>query len=285
MPAVICGRKKKWRAIIFIIVLFSASIVFLFVDSAMANPLYQESISPPSDVKPSVISFDPQINNTVYNQNTISLTVDVSIPETEAINKYGLYINNIRIQRDWNNSDVRVYSWGGSGPLITDFSGNLTIADIPEGSHTVTFIANMHGGYFVWETATSYNFRLASYSNLYFSVDTTSPSISLLSITNRTYKTPDVPLNFTVSEFVTEVSYSLDGQSNVTVAGNTTLKDLPVGEHNVTVYATDKAENTGESETIHFTIEEPFPTTMVIVPITSVAFIGVGLLVYFKKRR
>jgi len=37
------------------------------------------------------------------------------------------------------------------------------------------------------------------------------------------------------------------------------------------------------SETMYFTIIEPFPKTMAIAPIASVAIIGAVQLVYFKK--
>jgi hypothetical protein len=40
----------------------------------------------------------------------------------------------------------------------------------------------------------------------------------------------------------------------------------------------------GSSETIVFNIE-PFPTTIVIASVITVAVVGVGLLVYFKKRK
>ena len=69
---------------------------------------------------------------------------------------------------------------------------------------------------------------------------------------NKIYFSSDVPLTLTVNEPVSQVTYSLDGQRNVTTAGNTTLTNLPYGEHNVTVYTTDKAGNVGASGTIHF---------------------------------
>jgi TolA-binding protein len=75
------------------------------------------------------------------------------------------------------------------------------------------------------------------------------------------------------------------GHEKENIAGNTTLTNLPYGEHNVTVYATDKAGNTGTSETIYFSVEEPFPTTMVITLAASMAVLGAGLAVYFKKRK
>jgi hypothetical protein len=77
----------------------------------------------------------------------------------------------------------------------------------------------------------------------------------------------------------------LDGQEKENIAGNTTLTNLPYGEHNVTVYAIDMAGNIGTSETIYFSVEGPFPTTMVIALAGSVAVLGAGLAVYFKRRR
>jgi hypothetical protein len=281
---VICPRKKKSHLSLILMLSFSALMVSLFAELTMANPFRRESISPPSDVKQPIISFNPRIGKTIYTKNEISLTLNVSIPKTEAINKYTLSINSIRFQRDWNDSIGSVYGWDGSGPLITDFSGNLTLTDIPDGSHSVTFTENMHGSY--PEGVNVYYFDLASYSTIHFSVDTTSPSISVLPIKNVTCKTPDVSLNFTVNEVVAEFSYSLDGQNNVTVTGNTTLSGLPVGEHNVTVYAWDVAGNVGASETMPFTIFEPEPfvvAPVVAASIAVVASVSAGILVYFKK--
>jgi hypothetical protein len=82
------------------------------------------------------------------------------------------------------------------------------------------------------------------------------------------------------------MGYSLDGQETVTVTGNTTLAGLSWGLHNVTVYAKDLLENTGNSDTIWFSIAEPFPTTLVAVASgASIAIIGIGLLIYAKKRK
>ena len=82
----------------------------------------------------------------------------------------------------------------------------------------------------------------------------------------------------------------LDNESGVDVFGNATLSGLAYGVHNVTVYAVDTAGNIGTSETIIFTItEEPEPEPFPVIPVATasvatIAVIGVGLLVYFKKR-
>jgi hypothetical protein len=84
------------------------------------------------------------------------------------------------------------------------------------------------------------------------------------------------------------MGYSFDGQDNVTIAGNVTLSGLSNGLHNVTVYAKDTFGNEGASETITFNVEvpEPFPTALVVAAsVATVAVMGVGLLVYFKKRK
>jgi hypothetical protein len=123
----------------------------------------------------------------------------------------------------------------------------------------------------------------------YVPPDVTPPEIAVLSPENRTYHTVDVALNFTVNEPVSSMRYTLDGENLVEISGNTTLIGLPYGSHNLTVYATDAADNTGSSETVYFTIAEepePFPVTPVATAsVATIAVVSVGLLVYFKKRK
>jgi hypothetical protein len=71
----------------------------------------------------------------------------------------------------------------------------------------------------------------------------------------------------------------------VAIGGNVTLEGLANGVHNVTVYAKDAFGNTGASETVSFTVEVPFPATMIIAPVAFVAVVSVGFIVYFRKRK
>jgi hypothetical protein len=119
---------------------------------------------------------------------------------------------------------------------------------------------------------------------------TVSPIVSLVSPQNQTYNASSVSLVFAVSKPVSWIGYSLDGQDNVTVTGNSTLSELTNGFHNITVYARDEFENTGTSKTITFTINEetesiPFPTTLVLASGITVAVVVAGLLFYFKKAK
>jgi N-acetylneuraminic acid mutarotase len=118
--------------------------------------------------------------------------------------------------------------------------------------------------------------------------DGTAPEIAVLSPENMTYYATDIQLTFTVNEPVSWIQYNLDYKTVREIESNFTLSGLSLGSHNVTVYATDIAGNIGYSETVYFTIAEapePFPTTLVIASVASVAVVSVGLLVYLKKRK
>jgi hypothetical protein len=120
-----------------------------------------------------------------------------------------------------------------------------------------------------------------------FGYGTLPPMISIVSPENSNYTSSNVSLVFTLNKLAVWMGYSLDGKENVIITDNTTLTGLSNGLHNITVYAKDEFENIGESETIHFSVEapEPFPTTLVIASIASVAVVGAVLAVYFKKYR
>jgi phosphotransferase system glucose/maltose/N-acetylglucosamine-specific IIC component len=87
-----------------------------------------------------------------------------------------------------------------------------------------------------------------------------------------------------VTESGLQVTYSLDGQENVTVTGNTTLTHLTEGEHNVVVYALDDAGNVGTLKTIFFTVKL-FPTTLLIIAAAAIAATGGASLAYIAKTR
>jgi hypothetical protein len=120
-------------------------------------------------------------------------------------------------------------------------------------------------------------------------------SLHLVSPENVTYPfSANVTLNFTINKQASWLRYSLDGQDNVTIAGNTTVSGLPSGLHNVTVYAEDPYGYRVASETVCFTIAEPEPTPeptleafpvmpVAVASLASIAVLGIGLFLYFKK--
>jgi N-acetylneuraminic acid mutarotase len=120
-----------------------------------------------------------------------------------------------------------------------------------------------------------------------FGYGTVPPAVAVISPENKMYDANNVSLILTVNKPALWMGFSLDGQETVTITSNTTIVGLANGLHNVTVYSNDTFGNAGTSKTIPFTIAqpEPFPTALVAIGVVSAAVIGIGLLVYFKKRK
>lgn len=113
--------------------------------------------------------------------------------------------------------------------------------------------------------------------------DAQPPAVIVSSPQNKTYETTDIALAFTVNEPVSKISYTLDGQTEVTISGNTTLSGLSTGAHNLAVSAQDSAGLVGSSATIQFTVAARFPTDLVIAGIAVAAAVGIGFLAYVKR--
>jgi hypothetical protein len=258
------------------------------VNLGKANPwMGTDWVSPADDTKPPTLTIVSPQKNMIYNSNNVILSFNAGVGEPRTAS----YIRLMQVyyKTDWEQNETYVYNNEGINipyepNAITEFSYNMNLTGVQEGKHYITVHAVEWGAYI--DGLFVHMFRINGSSSVNFAIDV-SPSVSVLSLVNKTYDLSDVPLHFTVNQPVSQIAYSLDGKENITISGNTTLTGLANGDHNVTVYATDEAGNTGASETIYFNVEapEPFPTTLVIAPIASVSIIGVGLLVYFKKRK
>jgi hypothetical protein len=90
-------------------------------------------------------------------------------------------------------------------------------------------------------------------------LDVTPPNIIVSSPLNRTYLTSSVPLTFFVDEPTSWIAYCLDGETNITIVGNTTLAGLLEGTHSVIIYANDTRGNMGSSDIVYFTVFKPLP--------------------------
>lgn len=243
---------------------------------------------------PVVTIFNPQ-NNTLYASKKLLLNFSVTTKES---NNIPLSVDGLYYIASWQNrTDIDMSSFYDENNYSYPSTFSINITDVPEGSCWLQVYAVAHAvayetghetaGTGLVKTYTTYYaaYEALSSSTSEFTIDTTRPNITLLTGENKIYGTVDVPLNLTVSEPTSQITYSLDGQQNETVAGNTTLTSLSYGEHNVTVYATDLAGNVGASETFYFSIES-FP--LILVPtaaVASVAAVGAGLIVYFKKHK
>jgi len=107
---------------------------------------------------------------------------------------------------------------------------------------------------------------------------------------NKVYYSNEVELGFIApSRYIypcinfTSFSYNLDGQAEVPISGNTTITGLSWGSHSLVVYGLDTDGNTRSSWTVHFDVS--FPTTWIVTAIAIPAAFGIGVIVYFKKRK
>jgi hypothetical protein len=270
--------------------LLSAVAGIQFVSLGKANPFIRDYVAPDSYTKPPKISIYSPKNSTLCS-NSIELSINVSLPESQTASM--TFLHTVYYETDWLENRTYLYnSMGLSDEIRSDnpperqcflFSGIFTV---PEGKHSLVIHAE-GGGWYPPEGIRQNGFFIDGAQTVFFTSDATPPIVSVLLLENKTYYISNMTLNFTSNELVSQASYSLDGQENVTIAGNTTLTNLPVGKHNVTVYATDNAGNTGTSETLFFTVKETEPYTVVplAVSVTTVAVVVAGLLVYFKKRK
>ncbi len=218
---------------------------------------------------------------------------------------YPDYLSEYNPSYSCNVSSIQYY-------LDGDFAGNLT--EISQASKFINLSATLDGladGKHSLEIKTTTNGRywhqvggfrpgevpgyddlsapiLDSSSLVNFTIDVSSPSVSVLSPVNKTYDISDVPLNFTVKEPTSQIAYSLDGKETIAIFGNTTLTGLANGDHNLTIYSKDDYGNIGVSETIFFSVKVPEPfQTVPVATASAVAVVAVsaGLLVYFKKHK
>jgi hypothetical protein len=113
--------------------------------------------------------------------------------------------------------------------------------------------------------------------------DTEPPTVIVRSPEGKAYETSDIPLIIAVNEPVLRIAYSLDGQPEVSILGNTTLHGLAVGEHSLTVSAQDLAGLVGYSATFHFTVASRFPIELVAAGIVIAGIVVVSFLAYVKK--
>jgi hypothetical protein len=257
-----------------------------FANLGEADPLFEmEWKTPP------IISIHSPANNNTFSANNVLLNFTVTKPTDWLIhgNEYSSGAQQILRSVSYQLDEKYYDPIPANSTLESPFDYSVNLTNLRDGVHSLKVYAYASGWVKVyayasgWVPLWEYEVPINSSSDVvYFTVIT----ISLLSPENKTYGTSNIPLNFTISEPVSQITYSLDGHGNVTVSGNITLRRLPNGEHNITVYAKDEAGNTGASETIYFRVEVPFPTATV-VPIATIAVlvIAVGLLFYFKKRK
>jgi parallel beta-helix repeat protein len=179
------------------------------------------------------------VRNSTYTGIYLSESADNMIYHNNFIN------NTIQaeVTTNYNNTWDNGYPSGGN--YWSDYTGT----DLYSGPDQ-----NVPGSDFRGDTPYIINTNNTDYYPLTIPYETQPPTITILSPEDTTYSVDtDIQLTFTIDEPVEWIGYSLNDQTPVTIAGNTTLPTLPVGSHHVAVYANDTFNNMGMS-TVYFTV-------------------------------
>jgi N-acetylneuraminic acid mutarotase len=159
-------------------------------------------------------------------------------------------------QSDYSDA-VHVYDvdrdrWG-SGAAMPTSRGYLAMAVVDD---VLYAIGGFNGG--TW-LATNEAFMPFGYG-------TVPPELHVLFPENTTYINNNVSLVLSVNKPTTWIGYSLDGQTNVTITGDTVLTNVPEGQHSMIVYVNDTFGNVVSSGAIYFSVDTRPPGITVFSP-------------------
>jgi VCBS repeat-containing protein len=111
-------------------------------------------------------------------------------------------------------------------------------------------------------------------------IDDVAPEITPLSPENKTYNTTEIPLTFNINESGSWTRYKLHNSTVAELDGNTTITQLSLNKHSLTVYATDTASNTGATKTVYFSAAgaETSPIVIIVAALgAALAAVGIGI--------
>jgi hypothetical protein len=301
-------RREAFTLLLIFVLLFSGTTGTQLVKLAKANwlPLAPKIPSP----LPSTLSILSPENMTYHSENvtldfgvTMSFQDDVEIQDWDS-NLQDWVNRKLQLPRDWVEISNVSYTLDGLENSFTipnrkaSLSWSVVLQNLSEGAHTLMVNASGRYGASVWlmfvspdkppllelsRRGVAYSGEVWNHSEITFTVDASTLNISILSPENATYSMPNISVNFTANEPLSWIGYSLDGQTNVTISGNTTLPELAQGSHNLAIYAKDTAGNI-TSEIIYFGTKY-FPAVLVVASLTIMAVVGLGLFVYFMKHK
>ncbi len=244
--------------------------------------------------------------NQIYDPHNDSWSIGASMPKNVIDAAIGAVAGANALRRIYllgghgleffsSSSAVQVYdpvndNWTYGKPMPT---GRFDLISAVVDDKLYTF-----GGYSSWAGPADYSHERNDYCEVYtpfgygspdpiYVLEHSPPNVTLESSLNGTAtNNSSVPLVFCVDKAVDWVGYCLDGQGNVTVAGNFTLTGLSSGTHSIQIFANDTYGNMGASEPLTFSVEL-FSLAFVIIGVLAVAVVGVvaGVVVFFKRRR
>jgi len=207
------------------------------------------------------LSYDKAISNTygIYLKNSSNSTITGNNVEENA---YGVYLSESSNNTFYHNNfdqntkqalteGTSVNAWDKGYPSGGNYWSDHTGPDECKGIYQ-----NETGNDGIVDANMTISQNNIDYYPL--SAPWSSP-IHILMPGNTTYRElaceeGNINLTFTLDFTASWIGYSLDGQANVTITGNTTLTDLAYGPHHIIVYANDTSGNMYSSAKVYFTI-------------------------------
>jgi len=181
---------------------------------------------------PLIVEIKSPFNKT-YNTNFIQLNLTAQIP--------GPYTCEYSVD---NGPFINV-PLTRPNPIFGVKVDTSILLNLAEGSHTIVAKA----GYAV--------------ACVSFTINTVPPYLSIMMPENITHDQSDIPLEYMVAEYP-QVSYSLDGKANVSITGNTTLRGIIDGTHNIILYGTSPTGAIFASEPVFFGVDTGPPQITIL---------------------
>jgi N-acetylneuraminic acid mutarotase len=241
------------------------------IGTSLPSPRANLALVVVNDILYAIGGFDGQNSVNTNEQykpadyGTIPPKLQITSPENKTYSKVSLAFT-INRGTSWIG-----YNLDNQANETVKESTNSSLLGLSQGQHSIILYANDSQGHM-------------GYSNIvYFSVDSIPPVIKIRVPLNQTYSSTDMELTFIINEKAKELSYSLDGQVNITIIGNVTLPALTDGPHRLTIYATDEVGNAG-STTVYFSISS-FPFVAVVAVAAIIIIILASGYLFYKHRK
>jgi hypothetical protein len=252
-------------------VLFVVSSLVCFCNPVKAEPVF-------------TISVDTPIENTTYAQNNLIVNVNVGYT-------WGLYLDSLKLTYYLDGQPISSKNINGmeKDSYIFNSIDSITLTELSNGKHTFQVKGSVTGYYI----AIGYADQSLDTGVINFSVGVgVAPKVAIFRLAE--YKTSQALVTFTLDRSDATISYSLDGQANVTLPQteatqignqylyNVTFSGLSDDMHILNAYATDSFGNTG-STIANFRINTATPTStekpsFQPIQITNIAIIAGGVI-------
>jgi hypothetical protein len=129
------------------------------------------------------------------------------------------------------------------------------------------------------------NLYLCAFDGSIYRVESHLSLITITSPVDQIYNIDSIWLNFTIDKNTSWIGYSLDGEPNITITGNTLVTSIPDGLHNVTMFANDTYGIMGSSITIYFQVKTQFIFELGLILVLSSSVVIIIVAYVSNKKR